>query len=162
MKIAVLGAGWAGLAAAVTAVQGGATVSLYEMAPLAGGRARDVVTHGRAADASTAQAQGAAHAGRLDNGQHNLHRRLRPRTLRLMRAVGIDPEQAFLRLPLTLVEPDGHGLRLRAGPPLLAFAAAVLRHGGLAARRQAVALGRGAALAKQRLSLQRFGPPWPT
>ena len=115
MKIAVLGAGWAGLAAAVTAVQGGATVSLYEMAPLAGGRARDVVAH--------------EHAGRLDNGQH-ICIGAYVETLRLMRSVGVDPEQAFLRLPLTLVEPDGSGLRLRSGPPLLAFAAAVLRHGG--------------------------------
>ncbi|MEX8512758.1 MAG: FAD-dependent oxidoreductase, partial [Leptothrix ochracea] len=39
-RIAVVGGGWAGLAAAVAAVQRGAQVSLFEMAPTLGGRAR--------------------------------------------------------------------------------------------------------------------------
>ena len=53
-QVAVVGAGWAGLAAAVEATRAGARVTLFEMAPAAGGRARDVVSHG----------------GVLDNGQH--------------------------------------------------------------------------------------------
>ena len=42
LGIAVVGAGWAGLAAAVEATRAGAHVTLFEMAPTPGGRARDV------------------------------------------------------------------------------------------------------------------------
>jgi phytoene dehydrogenase-like protein len=55
-RVAVVGAGWAGLAAAVRLVQGGAQVSVFEMARQPGGRAR--------------QADGAGHG--FDNGQHIL------------------------------------------------------------------------------------------
>ena len=40
MRILVIGGGWAGLAAAVDAVEGGAELSLWDMAPQLGGRAR--------------------------------------------------------------------------------------------------------------------------
>jgi protoporphyrinogen oxidase len=50
LELAVVGAGWAGLAAAVEATRAGAHVTLYEMAATAGGRARDVVWHGRVLD----------------------------------------------------------------------------------------------------------------
>ena len=46
-SVAVVGAGWAGLAAAIEATRAGAQVTLFEMAPAAGGRARDVAWHGR-------------------------------------------------------------------------------------------------------------------
>ena len=42
--VAVIGAGWAGLAAAMEAARRGAHVTLFEMAAQAGGRARDVVS----------------------------------------------------------------------------------------------------------------------
>ena len=67
-RIAVIGAGWAGLAAAVEATRAGAHVTLFEMAPAPGGRARDVVSHG----------------GDLDNGQHICIGAYRE-TLRLLR-----------------------------------------------------------------------------
>ena len=41
-RIAVIGGGWAGLAAAVEAVSLGAAVTLFEMAPTLGGRARSL------------------------------------------------------------------------------------------------------------------------
>ena len=41
-RIAIVGAGWAGLAAAVAATQAGTTVTLFEMAPRLGGRARSL------------------------------------------------------------------------------------------------------------------------
>ena len=57
MKVAVVGAGWAGLACAVHAVRAGHQVVLFEAARMPGGRARRVET-----------GDGLA----LDNGQHIL------------------------------------------------------------------------------------------
>jgi len=118
-RIAVVGAGWAGLAAAVHLVQAGAQVQVFEMARRPGGRAR--------------QADGAA-AG-FDNGQHILIGAYSA-TLALMRRVGADPDTLLLRQPLALVDRAGHGLRLPPGAPLPAFARAVLgaRHWPLADR----------------------------
>ncbi len=108
-RVAVVGAGWAGLAAAVRTTQSGHRVTLFEMAPQHGGRARSVDTR----------------AGTLDNGQHILIGAY-TRTLALMRDVGADPDELLLRLPLTLRYPDGRGLRLPAGAPLLSFTRGVL------------------------------------
>ncbi|MGD9835864.1 MAG: hydroxysqualene dehydroxylase HpnE [Piscinibacter sp.] len=112
-RLAVIGAGWAGLAAAVEAMKAGWSVTLFEMAGQAGGRARDV------------------HDERLvlDNGQHILIGAYRE-TLRLMREVGVDPQAVLLRTPLRLTEPDGRGLHLPAGAPLVAFARATWRRAG--------------------------------
>jgi len=108
VAVTVVGAGWAGLAAAVEATRAGANVTLYEMAPTPGGRARDVVSHG----------------GDLDNGQHICIGAYRE-TLRLLGAVGVAESAVFERLPLTLVDGEGRGLRMRPGAPLAAFAWAV-------------------------------------
>ena len=105
----MVGAGWAGLAAAVQAVQQGAQVTLLEMAQQPGGRARQVQTR----------------AGAFDNGQHILIGAYSA-TLALMRSVGLDPETVLLRRPLALVTPDGQGLALAAGAPVPAFVRAVL------------------------------------
>ena len=113
-RVAVVGGGWAGIAAAVVAVEAGHNVTLFEMAPQLGGRARRID-----------QLAGAA----LDNGQHILIGAYRE-TLALMRRVGADPNAMLQRLPLTLVGPDGKGLRLPDGPPVLAFVRAVLGHRG--------------------------------
>ena len=108
-RIAVIGGGWAGLAAAVRATELGHRVTLFEMARHLGGRARSV-----------------EHAGQvLDNGQHILVGAYRD-TLALMRKVGVDPRAVLHRQPLALVYPDGEGLRLRPGPAALAFARGVL------------------------------------
>lgn len=99
-RVAVIGAGWAGLAAAVRAVQLGHRVSLFEAARQPGGRARSVpatLPDGREVV--------------LDNGQHILIGAYTD-TLALMRIVGVDPERALLRRPLALCFPDGSGLRL--------------------------------------------------
>jgi len=107
-RIAVIGAGWAGLAAAVEATGAGAHVTLFEMAAAVGGRARDVVWDG----------------GDLDNGQHICIGAYRE-TLRLLGQVGVAETAVFQRLPLTLVDAEGHGLRMGRGAPLAAFACAV-------------------------------------
>lgn len=112
-KIAVVGGGWAGLAAAVEAVRCGHAVTLHEMAPQLGGRARSVTIHGE----------------RVDNGQHILIGAY-SQTLRLLEQLGVAADTAFLRTPLCLRYPDGSGLQLGPGPPVLALGRAVLRRAG--------------------------------
>ncbi len=107
-RVAVVGAGWAGLAAAVRATEAGHAVTLFEMAGQAGGRARAVAAGGLA----------------LDNGQHILIGAY-SRTLALMRSVGANPDALLCRLPLVLRYPDGRGLRLPPGPAWLGFGRAV-------------------------------------
>jgi hydroxysqualene dehydroxylase len=108
-RLAIVGAGWAGLGAAVRAAEAGHRVVLFEMAPQAGGRARTVM-HGEVP---------------LDNGQHILIGAYRE-TLALMRTVGVDPEALLERRPLALRDARGHGLALPPGPALPAFVRAVL------------------------------------
>lgn len=92
-KVAVIGGGWAGCAAAVELARKGQHVTLFESARMLGGRARGVELNGMM----------------LDNGQHIMLGAYRD-TLRLMRAVGINEEQAFLRLPLQMRYPNGEGM----------------------------------------------------
>ena len=111
VTLAVIGGGWAGLAAAVRAIEAGHRVTLYEMAPHWGGRARSVDVEGLA----------------LDNGQHILIGAY-TRTLALMATVatvGADAVGGLHRQPLDLRYPDGRGLRMPSGPAWLMFAAAV-------------------------------------
>lgn len=122
-RVAVVGAGWAGLAAAVQASADGHAVTLFEMASHVGGRARSVAIEGLA----------------LDNGQHILLGAY-SETLRLMRLVGVDPEQLLQRRRLELLYPDGSGLRLPRGNAHLAFAWAVARRRGWRWRERAALL----------------------
>ncbi|MDD2923865.1 hydroxysqualene dehydroxylase HpnE [Rhodoferax sp.] len=104
MDIAIVGAGWAGLAAAVHACQDGHHVTLFEAARTLGGRARSLpatLPDGRPV--------------MLDNGQHILIGAY-TETLRLMRLVGLAPRDVLLDLPLTLQFPDGTGLHLPNWP----------------------------------------------
>ena len=114
MHLAVIGAGWAGLAAAIEATARGHRVTLFEMAPAPGGRARRV----DAGDGLT-----------LDNGQHILIGAY-TETLRLMKLVGVDQRHAFFRTPLTLKFAEGGALTLRPGRPAPAFTRAVLARSG--------------------------------
>ncbi len=106
-KVAVIGAGWAGMAAAIAHRQAGRQVTVFEAARTVGGRARAVP--GVLPDGTAAT---------LDNGQHILIGAY-TESLRLMRLVGMDPATALLRLPLTLQFPDGQGLQLPDLPPPL-------------------------------------------
>jgi squalene-associated FAD-dependent desaturase len=108
-RAAVIGGGWAGLAAAVTLAEAGVAVVLFEMAPQLGGRARRVEHDGQA----------------FDNGQHILIGAY-TETLALMRQVGADPAVLLQRLPLTLRYPQGRGLQLPPGPAVPAFVRGVL------------------------------------
>ncbi|WP_334188983.1 hydroxysqualene dehydroxylase HpnE [Noviherbaspirillum sp.] len=88
-KVAVIGGGWAGCAAAVELASNGHQPLLFEASRSLGGRARGVQIDGKP----------------LDNGQHILLGAY-AETLRLMRTVGIDPSVALLRLPLQMRYPD--------------------------------------------------------
>jgi squalene-associated FAD-dependent desaturase len=118
MKVAVIGAGWAGMAAAVGLSSAGHSVTVFEASRILGGRARALpatLPDGRSFT--------------LDNGQHILIGAY-SETLRLMQVVGVDPQAALLRLPLTLKFPDGLGLQLpRLPAPLDAFAGIVAARG---------------------------------
>jgi len=114
LRIAVVGGGWAGMAAAVTAAKAGHPVTVFEATRQWGGRARGLPV----ADAS----------GRpltLDNGQHILIGAYRD-SLALMRTVGVAPKAALLRLPLCMRFADGSGLALPRGPVPLDLLAGIL------------------------------------
>ena len=104
MHIAILGAGWAGLAAALELTQAGHQSTVFEAARTVGGRARALPV--QRTDGSTLV---------LDNGQHILIGAY-TETLRCMRQVGVDAATALLRLPLALRFPDGSGLQLPDAP----------------------------------------------
>ena len=99
LRVAIVGGGWAGMAAAVAAQQAGHTVTVFEAARTLGGRARALPATLPDGTAVT-----------LDNGQHILIGAY-TESLRLMRLVGMDPETAFLRQPLALPFVDGTGLQ---------------------------------------------------
>jgi hydroxysqualene dehydroxylase len=109
MQVAVVGAGWAGLAAAVHARLAGHDVAVFEMAGSLGGRARTVHL---------------PEGPRVDNGQHILIGAY-THTLGLMQTLGVNLDTAFDRRPLTMVNPQGQGLRLKKGHPASAFLFAV-------------------------------------
>jgi squalene-associated FAD-dependent desaturase len=91
-EIAVIGGGWAGCSAAVELTGKGHCVTLFEAARTLGGRARCVEVEEKM----------------LDNGQHILLGAY-VETLRLMRKIGIDPNEVLLRLPLQMRYPQGSG-----------------------------------------------------
>jgi squalene-associated FAD-dependent desaturase len=125
-RLAVVGAGWAGLAAAVRGVQAGCRVTLFEMAQVPGGRARSLPP--------------GADGRRHDNGQHILIGAYR-RTLDLMATVGADAATLLHRQPLELRYPDGVGLSLPSGPAWLMFGVGVARADGWTARDKLALLG---------------------
>lgn len=97
MKLAVVGAGWAGLAAATRLHRSGHQVHAYEAAARPGGRARPI------------DHPGLGHS--IDNGQHILLGAYRA-TLELMQSFGVDPQSACHVGPLALQSADCR-LRLR-------------------------------------------------
>ena len=111
MRVAIVGAGWAGMAAAVTAIRAGHHAIVFEASRAVGGRARAL--QGKLPNGTPVV---------LDNGQHILIGAY-TRTLELMRSVGADPATYLKRLPLDLRHPDGAGIALPLWPsPLDAVA----------------------------------------
>jgi predicted NAD/FAD-binding protein len=99
MKLAVVGAGWAGMAAAVAAADAGADVTVFEASRALGGRARAL---------EAVRPDGTPLT--LDNGQHILIGAY-AQTLALMQRLGVDLPAALLQCPLGLPYPDGSGLQ---------------------------------------------------
>ena len=111
-RVAIVGAGYAGMAAAVTLAERGIPVTVFESGPVAGGRARRVVSQGT----------------ELDNGQHILVGAYRE-LFRLMHLVGV-PKKAILRVPLELRYAQSFSLRALPLPfPLGLLAGLVLARG---------------------------------
>ena len=96
------------MAAAVSAVAEGHNATVFEASHAIGGRARDLK------DAQVYTLPNGQSAT-LDNGQHILIGAY-AETLRLMRTVGLQPNDLLLNLPLTLQFPDGQGLRFTDWP----------------------------------------------
>lgn len=112
----MVGAGYAGLSAAVGLVRQGLAVTLFEANRVPGGRARRVEYRGAS----------------LDNGQHILLGAYRD-TLALMREVGV-PGNALRRFPLTLQFPGHLSLRAPRLPAPLHLLAALAAARGLSLR----------------------------
>lgn len=88
-RVAIIGGGCAGLAAASALAERGYSVTLFEAAPQLGGRARAInikINHG---------------LQQLDNGQHILLGAYRE-TLTLLKKVGVNEQHAFSRIPLQI------------------------------------------------------------
>jgi hydroxysqualene dehydroxylase len=100
MKVLIAGAGWAGIAAAIELTKSGHQVTLIEASRHIGGRARSLEVTLPNGETTT-----------LDNGQHILIGAY-SETLRLMREVGVNLQEALHRIPLTLQFPDGDALVL--------------------------------------------------
>jgi squalene-associated FAD-dependent desaturase len=137
LNVAVIGGGYAGMAAAVELARRGIPVTVFESAKQLGGRARGV----RYNDTQ------------LDNGQHLLLGCYRE-TLHLIESVGGNVDEDFLRLPLQL---DLHRhLRLRAPriPAPLHLLAALLNAHGLSWRERVQAARLMVVLRHSNFSLQ--------
>lgn len=144
-RTAVIGAGWAGMAAAMQAHEAGHAVTVWEAARSWGGRARGFDL--QLPDGRTM---------RLDNGQHILIGAYTD-CLRLMRQVGLDPEQVLLRLPLELRFPDGCGIVFSRWPAPLDALAGIL---GAQGWRWADKFSLLQAAARWRLAGFRCPPNW--
>ena len=117
-RIAVVGAGYAGMAAAVTLAERNIPVTVFESGPVPGGRARRVVSQGN----------------ELDNGQHILVGAYRE-LFRLMRTVGV-PDDAVLRVPLELRYAQKFSLRALWLPSPLGLLAGLLLARGVPLRQR--------------------------
>jgi len=114
LKIAVIGGGWSGIAAAVELTSAGVETTLFEAGRVLGGRARSVEVDGQ----------------RLDNGQHIMLGAYRE-TLALMRQVGADPDDLFDRRPLQVIDNTGFRLALPHLPAPLNVAWGLLTASGV-------------------------------
>ena len=131
-RVAVVGAGWAGCAAAVHLARAGASVTVFEAARTLGGRARQVMMQGHS----------------LDNGQHIMLGAYQ-QTLQLMKQLGMDASTLLYRLPMQMCFPFDSGMEFVAArlPAPLHLMAGLLRASGLN-RHDKLALARFSSAAR--------------
>ena len=131
-SVAIVGAGWAGLACAVELARVGHHVTVFEAGKAPGGRARSVA----ASDP----------VDTVDNGQHVLIGPYRD-TFALMDRIGVDRRRVLRRLPLRLQATDGLRLSVPAWPLGLGGLVGVLGARGLGpgGRRALLRVARGVA-----------------
>jgi squalene-associated FAD-dependent desaturase len=153
-RVAVIGAGYAGLSAAVELAAAGCALTLFEANRIPGGRARRIEYRG----------------AQLDNGQHLLLGAYRE-TLQVMRTVAVS-EHALRRFPLTMEFPGQLSMRAPHLPAPLQLGAALVSARGLdfaekvAAARFALAMrhlarrrGPGTSLTVDQLLSEHRQPP---
>jgi hydroxysqualene dehydroxylase len=128
-----VGAGYAGMAAAVTLAERGVPVTVFESTAVPGGRARRVQSQGH----------------ELDNGQHILIGAY-TELFRMMRTVGV-PQAAVLRVPLEIRYARGFSFRRLWLPEPLGLAGGLLTARGLTFSERL-----GAARFIARLQRERF------
>ena len=136
-KIAVIGAGYAGMAAAAVLAAEGKIVDVYETSRTLGGRAR-AVTLGEET---------------LDNGQHILVGAY-TETLRLMEMVGADPTKLLKRIPLRLEFPGEFLLVAPRLPAPLHLAFALLTARGITWREKFAAVRLMQGLQRDKFRIQ--------
>ena len=137
-RVAIIGGGYAGMAAAVTLAERQVPVTVFEAGPVVGGRARRVDING-------------VH---LDNGLHILIGAYRE-TLRLIAQVHAAPATALLRLPLAWYQHQRLHLRAPRLPAPLHLAAALFTARGASLRESWQAARMMHALRKTRFQLPR-------
>jgi squalene-associated FAD-dependent desaturase len=130
-RVAIVGAGYAGMAAAVSLAQHGVPVTVFEAGTVAGGRARRIVAQGH----------------ELDNGQHILVGAYSA-LFGLMREVGV-PSDALLRLPLAVVYARHFAFRSLGLPGSLGLLGGLLLARGIPLRERVAAVRFMHALRKQ-------------
>ncbi len=145
LRVAVIGAGYAGMAAATELAAAGHAVDVFEASRVAGGRAR------------AAQIEGFT----VDNGQHILVGAY-SETLRLMRAVGVAPERVLKRTPLRFEFPGEFLMQAPRLPAPLHTAFALLLAQGLDWREKLAAIGlmRGLQANNYRVAPDRSVTAW--
>jgi hydroxysqualene dehydroxylase len=135
-RVAIVGAGYAGMAAAVTLAARGVPVTVFESGPVPGGRARRVLSQGT----------------ELDNGQHILIGAYAA-LFAMMRTVGV-PESSLLRLPLEIRYPGKFHLRARWLAMPLGLALGMLAAHGVPLAERMRALQFLATLRKNQFTLE--------
>ncbi|HQR72018.1 MAG TPA: hydroxysqualene dehydroxylase HpnE [Burkholderiaceae bacterium] len=128
LRVAIIGAGWAGCAAASACARDGHRAIVLEASGELGGRARRVVL----------ELAGQPHT--LDNGQHLLIGAYTA-TAGLLDELGVALDKAFERRPFQLVYPDGTALRAARLPAPWHLAAAVLTARGFSWADRAALVG---------------------
>jgi squalene-associated FAD-dependent desaturase len=136
-RVAIIGAGWAGISAAVSLTGAGHEITLFEAGRTAGGRARRIDIDGVS----------------VDSGQHLLVGAYR-QTLSLLKRIGIERDAVLLRLPLRVLVPGRFDLRLPPLPAPLATAAGLFaaRGAGIGEKWRAAQLVRNLAASQWQLS----------